>query len=776
MSFRQSDIARASRRSILVRGIVQGVGFRPRVHGLASRLGLAGFVRNSTDGVQIEVEGAASALDEFVASLTAEAPPLARVDAVTSVSLPGRGERAFRIERSALTAHDGPVLLSPDVATCGNCVRELFDPADRRYRYPFINCTDCGPRLSIIEAAPYDRSRTTMARFAMCDQCLAEYGDPGGRRFHAQANACAACGPRLVVLDAKGDTMEVADPLAHAVDAIRSGEIVALKGLGGYHLACDATNSGAIAALRERKHRDEKPLALMVNDTEQAAALCVLTPEELRLLRSSERPIVLLKRRRGVENVADGIAPASGPLGLMLPSTPLHHLLTSALLDRPLVMTSGNRAEEPTITADEDAVPSLRGVADLFLVHDRRIHLRGDDSVVKVMSGRPVLFRRSRGYAPRTVPLPTPLAQATLAVGGHLKNTCALGSGASALLTPHIGDLDDRRAYASFVDVIAHHESLFGVVPTRLVHDLHPDYASTRYALARGARDGVSLVAVQHHHAHMTSVLAEHQLVGDAIGVTFDGTGYGTDGTVWGGEFLLGDCGAFRRVAHLRPVPLPGGEQAVREPWRAALAHLIDAGQDPGRIVPEGVSPSTVRALQQMVERRIRSPLCSSAGRLFDVAAALSGLGGRTSFEGQAAMALEALVGDAPSDGTYPFGLDDTAETLVVDTRPLVCALLADRRAHVAPATMARRFHDTLAALIVCVCARARDASGVETVALGGGVFQNAILSEQAETLLSSEGFRVYRNVQVPPNDGGLAFGQLAIVASLDARHAEGAA
>jgi hydrogenase maturation protein HypF len=756
----------AIRRSIFVQGIVQGVGFRPHVHGLASRLGLGGFVRNQADGVRIEVEGPPAAVDRFEAGLGSHPPPLARIERVEAFSRAPVGQTTFCIEASDHATAKGPVVVSPDAATCGACLRELFDPADRRYRYPFINCTDCGPRLTIIRGAPYDRERTTMAGFAMCASCRAEYDDPAGRRFHAQPNACPACGPRLAVLDEAGRALSK-DPLTAAAAALRRGEIVAVKGIGGYHLACDATSEAAVSALRARKHRDEKPFAVLLEGIDSAEALCEVSPAERALLLSAERPIVLLRQRRG-GTVVQAVSPGNPLLGVMLPYSPLHHLLARSMDGRPLVMTSGNRSDEPIAFDDSDAALRLQGIAALFLIHDREIHLRCDDSVVRVSGGEATLLRRSRGHAPRPVALPMACRRPVLALGGHLKAVFGLGYGTSATLSPHLGDLDDHRAYREYVEAIAHYEKVFSFTPAVLAHDLHPDYASTAYARERAAEDGLPRLAVQHHHAHMASGLAEHGLTGPAIGVIFDGTGYGADGTVWGGEFLVGDCRTYERAGHLRPVALPGGEQAIREPWRVALSHLLDAGL-PDRIDPllaAQTTPAAVRTVARMIERGFNAPPCSSMGRLFDAVASLAGRRGRTTYEGQAAMELEGLASEARPDGSYPFDVETLDGRLVVDTRPLVRAVVTDCVRDLRAEVVARRFHHSVVDIIAAVCARLRAAHGLEDVVLSGGVFQNAIVSAESAARLKSEGFRVFRHREVPPNDGGLALGQLAVAAA----------
>ncbi len=755
------------RRAIAIDGIVQGVGFRPYVYGLATRLRLQGFIKNVNGRVLIEVEGEPHALDRFLDELTAQPPPLARIDELRWSPRPPCNDPAFRIEPS-MRDDVGPIFISPDVATCDDCLAELFDPRDRRYRYPFLNCTNCGPRLTIITGSPYDRERTSMASFAMCAECRAEYDDPAERRFHAQPIACPACGPRLSLLDSSGQDVVGVDPLAGAVAALRRGLILAVKGMGGYHLACVAGHAEAVAELRRRKLRDEKPFALMVKDIAAARALCEVSRAEESLLVSPRRPIVLLRRRQGT-SVADEVAPRSPCLGLMLPYTPLHHLLLHELDGLTLVMTSGNRSDEPIAYEDGDARKRLSGIADRFLTNDRPIYLRCDDSVTRVVSGVELPIRRSRGDAPRPLLLPIPCSRPTLALGGQLKATFALGRGRHAFLSHHVGDLDHYEAFRSYKEAITHYERLFCLEAACLVHDLHPDYAFTRYAEEHsGARQ---TIAVQHHHAHVASCMAENGLDEPVIGVAFDGTGFGTDGTIWGGEFLVGDYVAFRRAAHLRPVVLPGGEQAIREPWRMAAAYLLDAGRDLSALA--GAVTSTARdAVERMIARRFNSPSTTSAGRLFDAVAALAGVRRRVGYEGQAAIELEWLATDVEPDGTYPFTIDESGgaesgrDPLVLDMRPMIVEVAEEARRGVAAASIARRFHSTIVNVIAQVCARLRAEFGLDAAVLSGGVFLNALLTAEATERLEGEGFRVYRHRQVPPNDGGLCLGQLAVAAA----------
>ncbi len=754
--------------AIVVRGVVQGVGFRPFVFNLAARHQLSGSVRNQTGSLLIEVEGDTPALEQFLAEFAERPPPLAQIENLSWEKRPPRGERGFRVE---VSEDDGasPIYVSPDVATCEQCLAELFDPTDRRYRYPFLNCTNCGPRLTIIRAAPYDRSRTTMASFVMCADCRQEYENPTDRRFHAQPIACPACGPQLKLLDAFAQPINCADPILLFAAAIRDGKIGALKGLGGYHLACAASDQRAVEELRRRKHRDEKPFAVMVADAAEAAALAELNPAERTLLLSTRAPIVLLRKRQPL-GISEAVAPGNPFLGVMLPYTPLHHLLMRAVDGIPLVMTSGNRSDEP-IAYQDDAFEKLAGIADLFLTHDRPIRVRCDDSVSRVVDQIELPVRRSRGYAPLPFELPSECPRPLLAVGGQLKATFALGRGRTAFLSHHMGDLDHYDAFRAFEQDVTLYQQLLAIQPECLVRDLHPDYLSTQYAEERAAREGTPLLAIQHHHAHMASCMAEHKLVEPVIGVCFDGTGYGSDGTVWGGEFLVGDYRTFRRAAHLRYVGMPGGEISIREPWRMALAHLADANAEFASFEARFLRLD-VSIVRKMLAQRVNTQLTSSAGRLFDAVASLSGVRDRVSYEGQAAVELEWLASQGLPAEVYPFdlGVPDRGESmqgpLVVDTRPLIRAVSEDVAGGVPTTSIARRFHSTMVSMIAAVCGRLRLATGIEVVVLSGGVFMNVLLTSEAVARLTSDGFRVHRHRRVPPNDGGLSLGQLAIAAA----------
>jgi hydrogenase maturation protein HypF len=752
------------RREITVRGIVQGVGFRPYVYGLASRLALSGSVRNTPLGVVIEVEGSAAAVAEFEDELIASPPPLATIDDCQGTDVMPRGDTGFEIVASDLgsACPDATIRITPDAATCRNCLAELRDPSNRRYRYPFITCATCGPRLTVVTGAPYDRERTTMRAFTMCAICRTEYEDPRDRRFHAETIACSACGPSVRLIDARGTAL-AGDPLTEVARRLCEGDVAAIKGLGGYHLACDATSAAAVAHLRHRKQRDEKPFAVMFGTVAAIEEACLVGDAERGLLLSPARPVVLLDRRPGSRQIDRAVAPGMATLGAMLPSTPLHELLMDAA-GRPLVMTSGNRSHEPMVSRDDEALSRLGSIADVLLTHDRAIHVRCDDGVSRVVGDLELPIRRARGDAPRPIRLPFPCPVPLLAAGGHLKNTFALGRGSEAFVSHHIGDLDDLAAAQAFRHDVRLYETLLQVEPAALVHDLHPDYESTRYALDRAGRDGLATVAVQHHHAHIASCLSEHGWTGPAIGVAFDGSGFGGDGTVWGGEFLVGDSASVVRAAHLRQVRMPGGEQAVRQPWRMALACLLDAGVEIDPI--RARHPREYAVVTRMIDRRLNSPLTSSAGRLFDAIACMAGLADTVSFEGQAAMRLEAAADEGePADG-YPFELRDVDGRIEIDTRPLVREVARDAARGVAAPVIGGQFHAGLADAIVAVCLGLRKSSGYETVALSGGVFLNRRLTRLVAAGLSAAGFRVLRHHRLPPNDGGLSLGQLAVAAA----------
>jgi hydrogenase maturation protein HypF len=754
-------VARA-RLSVRVTGTVQGVGFRPYVYRLAGELSLAGFVLNDAHGVLIEIEGSADAVDRFVARLPAEAPPLAVVEQVLAEERAPCGEGSFAIRESVAGAvPDAPV--TPDTATCEDCLRELFDPADRRFRYPFINCTNCGPRFTIVRGVPYDRPLTTMAGFTMCADCRAEYDDPADRRFHAQPNACPVCGPSLRLLSGRDERI-AGDPLAATVAALRAGAIVSIKGIGGYHLACLAASERTVAGLRARKHREDKPFALMAPSLTVAESLVSLSPASLGLLTSPARPIVLAPRLPGAP-VADSVAPRAPELGVMLPYSPLHHVLL-ADIGETLVMTSANVSDEPIAFADDDALERLRGIADMFLVHDRPIQTRTDDSVVRAVPRRTIL-RRSRGYVPTALSLPgggTP--RPLLACGAELKNTFCLARGSRAWVSHHIGDLENYETLRSFTDGIEHIGALFAVEPEVVAHDLHPEYLSTKYALDL---DGVELIGVQHHHAHLAACLAEHDETGPALGAIFDGTGYGLDGAVWGGEFLLGDARTFRRVGSLLPVALPGGASAIRQPWRMACSWLSCALDSEPGLPPTLAGRVDARAWSQVHRLAAvggpSAPATTSMGRLFDAVAALAGIRADVNYEGQAAIELEVAC-DPGERGSYPIAVHAPDGALVIDPRETIRAVLADVTAGEPAAAIARRFHRTIARATVEACVALAGACGTEAVVLSGGVFQSRLLLESVSDALAAAGLRVLVPERLPVNDGGIAYGQAAVAAA----------
>jgi hydrogenase maturation protein HypF len=732
------DQVAEARLRLVIRGAVQGVGFRPFVYRLARTLRLSGWVCNSPAGVFIEVEGAAEALEAFHERVSHEKPPRASIQSIEHALLDPVGFGGFVIRESELDGCAGALVMS-DIATCACCLREISDPGDRRFRYPFTNCTNCGPRYSIIEALPYDRANTTMKHFAMCARCRREYDDPIDRRFHAQPNACPECGPTLELLDPSGRTLCAAnEALPAAAEIVRDGRILALKGLGGFHLVADARNDRAVRRLRERKNREEKPFALMAASVEQARQLCEVSALQETLLRSPEAPIVLLKRRG--REAAPSVAPGNPYLGVMLPYTPLHHLLM-AELRFPIVATSGNLSDEPICTDNTEAIGRLGGIADIFLVHDRPIARRVDDSIVRIVADRAMILRRARGYAPLPITLDRALPP-VLAVGAHLKSTTAIAVGRNVFMSQHLGDLETPQAFEAFCESIAGFERLYGFRATTVACDLHPDYRSTRYAetLSR------SPVRVQHHYAHVLSCMAENEVQPPVLGVSWDGTGYGLDGTIWGGEFLRVHEGGFERVAHLRTFRLPGGEQAVREPRRSALGVLYELF---GENLPMdlGFRARELETLLVMLKKGVNSPVTSSAGRLFDAATAMIGLRQRSSFEGQAAMELEFAV--EPCEEWY--------DGAAVDWESIVRGVLDDRGRGVAPGRIAARFHNSLVEAILGV---ARNV-GEEPIVLTGGCFQNKYLTERAIHRLREDGFRPYWHQRVPPNDGGIALGQV---------------
>jgi hydrogenase maturation protein HypF len=762
-----ADNHRMVRRRVRIAGVVQGVGFRPYVYGLATGLELSGAVANGTGGVVLEIEGEGARVEEFLRRLPMEIPPLAQIESVAVEEMETRGEVGFRIVASDARGQVS-TQIPADAATCAECLREMVDVGNRRYRYPFINCTHCGPRFTITRSIPYDRPQTSMARFAMCAACQAEYDDPRDRRFHAQPNACWECGPQLTLLDAEGATSGAEEPVSAAVALLRAGKIVAVKGIGGFHLVVDATNQEAVERLRERKHRFGKPLAVMVRDMEAVRRLCSVSDAEAALLTSAERPIVLL-RALASHGLAAEVAPGVPWLGVFLPYAPVHHLLLREGGLGALVMTSANLSEEPIVIANDEAVERLRGIADAFLVHDREILQRADDSVMEIVEGRPQFVRRSRGH----VPMPVRLLQETpplLAVGGHLKSVFTLASGLHAYQSQHLGDLESVSSLEFFAEALKYFEGIFQVAPEYVVHDLHPGYASTAWAL----RQTQPKIAVQHHHAHIAGCMAEHGLRGPVIGLALDGTGYGVDGRVWGGEVLIATLTDFERFAHLKYVAMPGSEAAVRQPWRMAFAHLYAAlGErvwDAEVLARLKVREGDARVLMRMIERGVNSPLTSSCGRMFDAAAALILGRDRVDYEAQAAIELEG-VAEVDAAGTargYVFSVGDGQGEgpVILDPKPMWEELLEDLRKGVGRATMSARFHVGVADAYVRAAMLARAMSDIRAVCLSGGVFHNRLLTRILCRRLREAGMEVYLPLRVSPGDGGLSYGQAVVAAA----------
>jgi hydrogenase maturation protein HypF len=754
-----------TRTQILVRGIVQGVGFRPYVFSLAQRRLLSGRVFNNSSGVVIEVEGGAQAIEQFVNDLTTCPPPLALIESVErSDDLIPANFGDFRIIESAVAA-DKIAPIPADIATCADCLRELFDPRDRRYRYPFINCTNCGPRFTIIREMPYDRARTTMREFVMCHQCRAEYEDPLDRRFHAEPIACPACGPQLLLTGARG--REVIPPpvgrdsiLDHTRWLLQQGRVIAIKGLGGYHLACNALNREAVERLRRRKHREEKPFALMAGSADLIREYCVVTRAEEELLLSAPHPIVLLERKTGA-NIPRAVAPGVRTLGFMLPYTPLHHLLIEGV-GGPLVMTSGNVSDEPICYEDGEAKRRLGEIADYFLWHNRRIQMNVDDSVTRVQAGSETLLRRSRGYAPAPLKTSFNFHRQILACGAEMKNVFCLTRDNYAFISHHIGDLENLETLDSFTAGIQHFKRLFNLQPEVVAHDLHPEYLSTKYALSLPAY--IPKIGVQHHHAHIASCLADNELDRDVIGVAFDGLGYGEDGRLWGGEFFVADYARARRIAHLSYVPMPGGTQAIREPWRMAAIYLHRALGDEflhsGLPFVQRLNRRAWATLKQMVARGINSPETSSVGRLFDAVASLLGVRDTVNYEGQAAIELEAIALREDAGG-YEFEYDEMRG--IIEAASVIRQIAADLLLGVPAEVVSARFHHGVAQMIEYVAGRVRERQRLNRVALSGGVFQNKLLLERTRQLLGASGFEVFTHRRVPSGDGGIALGQAAV-------------
>jgi hydrogenase maturation protein HypF len=762
------ELLKRVRHEVLVRGVVQGVGFRPFVYRLAQEERLAGLIGNDTDGVTIEIEGAAESVNAFLARLRSETPPLARIDSVAVREMATIGETGFRIIASEVLGRVSTGIPA-DAATCGDCLRELLDPADRRYRYPFLNCTNCGPRYTITRRIPYDRPQTSMAKFKMCAACQAEYDDPGNRRFHAQPNACWDCGPSAKLVSADGEAIAAGDAVAVCVDRLAAGEIMAIKGIGGFHLSVDAMNNAAVARLRERKHRYGKPLAVMVRDVAAARELCLVTDAEEALLTTVARPIVLLRKRDG-NGIAESVAPGVPWLGIFLPYAPLQHLLFASGQVRALVMTSANLSEEPIAIDNDEALARLGGIADAFLMHDREILQRCDDSVAAVVDGAPQLLRRARGFVPLGIPLPMD-APPLLAVGGHLKNVLALARGRFVYQSQHLGDLESVTGLEFFKESLEHLMRTFEIEPQAVVHDMHPGYLSTAWAKEWAQERGLRLIAVQHHHAHVAGCMAEHGFAGPVIGLALDGTGYGPDGRIWGGEVLISRLDGFERFAHLEYVPMPGGDAAVKEPWRMALGALHAAGFD---VESEqllellGAERNEARVLKRMIERKINSPLNSSLGRLFDAVAAVVLNRRVVDYEAQAAIELEGIAVDELDNAPgYVMEIEEAdwvvRKPAVLRSGELWKELLGELEGGVSKSRISARFHAGVADGFVSAAVMVRAATGLRRVVMSGGCMHNRRLARLLRSKLMAEGFEVFQHAQVSPGDGGLSYGQATV-------------
>ena len=762
------------RQKLLVQGIVQGVGFRPFVYRLALQLNLKGWIANTAHGVEIQLEGEKKILTRFLEKLKESAPPLSQITDIQSETIPVLNDTEFVI-RSSFSSDERTTLISPDIGICEDCLDELFDPDDRRYRYPFINCTNCGPRFTIIQDIPYDRPKTTMSEFQMCPDCLAEYEDPENRRFHAQPNACPVCGPRVFLTDGEGNEMQTDDPVGDAVKLLKGGSIVAIKGLGGFHLACDAASDTAVKRLRKRKHREEKPLAVMAPDPDAVQQFAQITPNERDLLLLQRRPIVLLKKN-DPNPLAESVAPGNQYFGTMLPYTPLHYLILKNQFQA-LVMTSGNISDEPIAIGNEEAVSRLNGIADYFILHNRSIHVRCDDSVMGTVNGLPRFYRRSRGFVPVPVFLRETMP-AVLAVGGELKNTVCMIKDERAFPGQHVGDLENIEALHFMKESIAHLSDILQVQPQVIAYDLHPDYLSTKWAMEQSH---AVKIGIQHHHAHIASCLAENGREEKVIGISLDGTGYGSDGCIWGGEVLLADFHSFKRAGHFAYRPMPGGAAAIREPWRMAVSYLYyadfqnvkdtqsieDLLHQIGELPLKQIEPEKVRTITGMIESGTNVVMTSSLGRLFDAAASMTGLRHRVAFEGQSAMEFEMKIRDPEQfEGAfYEFEIVEKDDKLLFNMDPVITSLAEDVLNHLELSEIALRFHRGIVHHFHRVCSLLQERTGIGTVALSGGCFQNHFLLTHLSGVLEQSGFDVLTHSQVPTNDGGLALGQAVIAA-----------
>ena len=755
------------RYEIFITGTVQGVGFRPFVYNCACKHGLTGFVLNSTHGVQIEAEGYDSSLQQFISELTSATPPQAQIESRNVEEVPVQHDKTFMI-RFSETDSTRSLFSPPDLATCDDCLRELSDGDDRRFLYPFINCTNCGPRFTIIKDLPYDRKNTTMNEFGMCDDCKSEYEDPGNRRFHAQPNACPVCGPSVFIQDKNGVTVKTPDPFKFIADSMKRGHIVAVKGLGGFHLACDATNNMSVRLLRERKNRERKPFAVMFRDLDHTREFCILSEEETSLLTSVAKPIVIVQKK-DPDFLADAVAPDYLYYGIILPYTPIHTILFK-YVETPLVMTSGNISEDPIVSGNEEALRELSGIADYFLMHNRKISNKCDDSVLRVFRNEKILMRRSRGYVPVPVLLPVSAPKPILACGPHLKNTFCFLLEHRAFISQHIGDLENVTTFNTYEHAISLFKKILDVEPRVIAADLHPEYLATKYALEYGKN--TTVMRVQHHHAHIASCMAENNIEGGTriIGVAFDGTGWGLDASIWGGEFIVADYGDFQRVGNLEPVLMPGGEKAIKEPWRMALAYLYHCyGESLGSIdIPftSTLPHEKISIICEALQRKTNCIMTTSAGRLFDAVSALVGVQDINHYEGEAPILLEMKGTDYETNEYYPIELEDNKDSFSIQIFPVIDGIIRDIRENAGAQMISAKFHNTIARIIVRGCCRIRAYVQGSQVALSGGVFQNKLLLDTVVPLLEQNGFSVLLHRKLPPNDACISLGQAVVAAA----------
>jgi hydrogenase maturation protein HypF len=754
------------RSRIILQGVVQGVGYRPFIHRLASKFGVTGWVMNTTEGLVIEAEAEQSILNQFIQQVTATHPPLAQIELITQTKIPVVGESEFIVHPSE-RASDRAVHIPADIYVCEECLSEIMNPTDRRYRYPFINCVNCGARFTIIRDIPYDRKQTTMQKFKMCPDCDAEYHNLEHRRYHTQPNCCPVCGPQLELLDINGKKINSEDPIADTIARLEQGDLMAIKGIGGFHLVCNAGNGSAVLKLRERKHREAKPLAIMSKDITAIRSYCEILPEEEKLLLSPQRPIVLLRKKDKVKSIAESVAPSIKYLGVMLPYAPLHHLLFQGNKYTALVMTSGNLSDEPIVVDNAVALQTFRGMVDGYLIHNRDIYNRCDDSIAMVVDKEPIILRRARGYTPLPIKLPQSIPQ-ILGCGSELKNTFCLTKKNFAFISQHIGDLKTAEAYSFYQETITRFEKLFRIKPEIIAFDLHPNYLSTQYALDKisGATKQIQGVQVQHHHAHIASCMAENEITEKVIGIAMDGTGYGTDGNIWGCEFLISDYASFDRVGHLAYIPLPGGDIAAVESWRMAISYLYSIYQEEMTKLPlpifKEIEEEKLKIILRIIQKKINAPLCSSAGRLFDAVSALLGICFESKYEAQAAIELE-MIADESVTGRYGFNISETEGKQIIVCKQMIVDIIDDLKRNIDKSVITAKFHNTVVAFAVEMSKKIRQKTGLNSIALSGGTFQNRLILSRLTAELKESGFKVYTHHIVPPNDACISFGQIIV-------------